>query len=87
MGLLLVLAGVPSWVGGRFNWETNFYARVASLVVEGTKMPTISFCVRIGFLACGGVGIIPADKADSISLMRCSRAAVFFQYALRSLFC
>jgi hypothetical protein len=87
MELLLILEGVSSWVGGRFNWVSNFCARVVSLVVEGTEMLTISFCERIGFLVCSGVGIIPAVRADSISLRHCSRAAVFFHSALRSFFC
>ncbi len=87
MGPLLILAGVSSWVRSRFNWESYFCVRVVSLVVGGLKMLTTLFCERIGFLVSGGVGIIPAVRADSISLRRCSRAAVFFCSALRSLFC
>jgi hypothetical protein len=41
MGLQLILAGVSSWVGGRFNWVSNFYVRVAWLAVEGTEMLTV----------------------------------------------
>ncbi len=46
MGLLLILAGESSRVGGRFNWVSNFCARVAWLAVEGTETLTVLFCER-----------------------------------------
>jgi hypothetical protein len=57
MGLLLILAGVSSWVGGRLNWESNICEQVVWLAVEGTEMLKNLICERIGFLVCGGMGI------------------------------
>ena len=36
---------------------------------------------------CNAIGGIPVERAVSISLIRCSNAAVFFRSSLRSFFC
>jgi hypothetical protein len=64
MGLLLILAGVSSWVGGRFNWVSNFCARVVWLAVKGTEMLTILVYERAGCLVCGGAGFFDFSSSQ-----------------------
>ncbi len=87
MGLLLDSAGVLLWLGGRYNNELNFCNKVVSDCVGRPEIRTDLLGGGTELAGPGTIGGIPDKRVDSISLSRCSKAAVFFCSSLRSFFC